>query len=903
MRFLRTTGLGMALALILAGTAAGLRRFLWTAAGKTTKSNSVVSWPKYLFASRTHDIWQSAGAWVRLIISRCFVAGPSAVARLVVSIVVDAVQNIAMWFFPHVREEVLEAVEPPFANRNSSSSIAMVIRSLWIKAALLHVEPCEVFRRLLLSFPGNPRLPKRLTMLYPTIVMSMEKQKRLALNPPTRSMFPLCYSSFPSTAAMTKTSLYVHALTVSCALFICLAFCPSAYPQGTQFSNDVLRNTAIIAGASVRVCVKTATGTPCTPLATIYSDEAMTSVDADSIVTADSAGRFTFYAPAGCYKLQISAAGFSTSTITECKVGGSKFANTTAGIIAAIADLPSTGGTVDARSIEGPITISSDIFSGVTKPGVLLLGNATFTFTVAQNIPENWTIRGNGPRNTILKAGANIWVLQSLHDAPGIQQLMVSNLTIDGNKANFAASGGIYLKRVFQLSLLENLFIQDFGSLGGIKWENYDVNGGMMSNIELLGDISGTIGGAGAGDCLTLDATNNMLLNSITCEYVPNGIVVKAQSVPSLVSVFLNKYHSEGVSGSSIDLQANVALFHAKGVFMIGGGGSNIGVKIASSATYYDFENIEFAGNWGNNIQIAGNNFNPTEKFAYRFNSTTLAQGQGTLTWLGSTTPSDPGAAIEVRSNATNLLRLASDANVEALKTTATTTTLSRTSGGGVFELKNLDVAGSTYAFQVDVNNTLILGESGVANRIWLAKTTGYVGIGAQGGVPLDVVGKVRTTTQFESTQATGTAPLVVASTTQVANLNASLLGGKTFADPGAIGTTPSTVGATTLTAAKYATATNCASAAGTCGSAAAGAVTIAAAASTVTVSTTAVNAASRIFIFENSTLGTELSVTCNTTIARTYAVTTVTPATSFIITASAVPITNPACLTYVIVN
>lgn len=156
----------------------------------------------------------------------------------------------------------------------------------------------------------------------------------------------------------------------------------------------------------------------------------------------------------------------------------------------------------------------------------------------------------------------------------------------------------------------------------------------------------------------------------------------------------------------------------------------------------------------------------------------------------------------------------------------------------------------------------------------------------------------------FKSRVATGTAPLVVASTTNVANLNASSLGGATMAAPGAIGgTTPAAITGTTMTGTKYATATNCASSGGTCGSAAAGAVTIAAAATTVTVSTTAVNAASRIFIFENSTLGTELSVTCNTTIARSYAVTTVTAATSFVITASASPVTNPACLTYVIVN
>jgi hypothetical protein len=54
--------------------------------------------------------------------------------------------------------------------------------------------------------------------------------------------------------------------------------------------------------------------------------------------------------------------------------------------------------------------------------------------------------------------------------------------------------------------------------------------------------------------------------------------------------------------------------------------------------------------------------------------------------------------------------------------------------------------------------------------------------IGAATGTSLSVSG------QLTSTVATGTAPLAVTSTTQVANLNAATLGGATFAAPGAIG-------------------------------------------------------------------------------------------------------------------
>jgi hypothetical protein len=98
-------------------------------------------------------------------------------------------------------------------------------------------------------------------------------------------------------------------------------------------------------------------------------------------------------------------------------------------------------------------------------------------------------------------------------------------------------------------------------------------------------------------------------------------------------------------------------------------------------------------------------------------------------------------------------------------------------------------------------------------------------------------------------------------------------------------------------------TNSDCVSAGGTCGGATTGKVSIAAAATTVTVSTTAVTANSEIFIQEDSTWGTALSVTCNTTIARTYAVTTRTAATSFVISSSVAPIANPACLSFRIIN
>ena len=77
----------------------------------------------------------------------------------------------------------------------------------------------------------------------------------------------------------------------------------------------------------------------------------------------------------------------------------------------------------------------------------------------------------------------------------------------------------------------------------------------------------------------------------------------------------------------------------------------------------------------------------------------------------------------------------------------------------------------------------------------------------------------------------------------------------------------------------------------------------IAPGATTLTVNTTAVTDKSQIFLQEDTTRGTALAVTCNTTRGRTYTVTARNLGTSFTITASAAPMIDPACLSYHIVN
>ena len=105
-----------------------------------------------------------------------------------------------------------------------------------------------------------------------------------------------------------------------------------------------------------------------------------------------------------------------------------------------------------------------------------------------------------------------------------------------------------------------------------------------------------------------------------------------------------------------------------------------------------------------------------------------------------------------------------------------------------------------------------------------------------------------------------------------------------------------------------YGTFTNCASSASpaVCSAAPAGAAVIAAAATSVVVNTTAVTANSQILVVQDQSLGTRLSVTCNTQsdlVVGTPEVSARSAGTSFTVIVPVAPTTDPLCFNYLIVN
>lgn len=102
---------------------------------------------------------------------------------------------------------------------------------------------------------------------------------------------------------------------------------------------------------------------------------------------------------------------------------------------------------------------------------------------------------------------------------------------------------------------------------------------------------------------------------------------------------------------------------------------------------------------------------------------------------------------------------------------------------------------------------TFYIKESGAGNTGWVPFSTSAVAWGAPGAIGATTPNTgaftaLSVTGQFTSTVSTGTAPLVVASTTKVTNLNVDLLDGGDWSAPGAIGsTTPAAITGTTVQA------------------------------------------------------------------------------------------------------
>ena len=230
------------------------------------------------------------------------------------------------------------------------------------------------------------------------------------------------------------------------ALALALHLWPGAvvpvHGQGTRKDDIVFNARGVpLAGASVRICAMPATGQPCTPLALIYSDAALTQAMANPTTT-DGMGNYFFYAAPGKYEVEVSGPGITNKQLPNVLLPSDPSSLTFTGGISAFSLTLSGNLTVN-----GNTTVLGSLASGTlnltnqtTPPGAASAGtvnlysktadkklyykddtgaesgpistggsgaqtNITNTFTASQNFDADLHYKGPNPYYDLVRFG------------------------------------------------------------------------------------------------------------------------------------------------------------------------------------------------------------------------------------------------------------------------------------------------------------------------------------------------------------------------------------------------------------------------------------------------------------------------------------------------------------------
>lgn len=232
-----------------------------------------------------------------------------------------------------------------------------------------------------------------------------------------------------------------------------------AYDAAAQCRSDVLMTVnpngdgdlAPAIGASVRVCLPGATGYPCTPLATLYTDQTLGTVQPLNPISTDSFGNYTFCSSTptvylestykGTIKVQptyVIAPGAGTGGGGIQTINGNNNpAQTVVGLGAA--QVTSTGGQTTVYVPTG--TTSGPVLSSITLNPASVQGGGTSTGTVALSglAPTGGALTTLSSSNTAAaQVPANVTV-------PANSATVTFNITTSPVAANTAVTiSGVY---------------------------------------------------------------------------------------------------------------------------------------------------------------------------------------------------------------------------------------------------------------------------------------------------------------------------------------------------------------------------------------------------------------------------------------------------------------------------
>jgi hypothetical protein len=357
-----------------------------------------------------------------------------------------------------------------------------------------------------------------------------------------------------------------NAAIVAAALF-CAAgpWAANTRAQGSR-KDDVVFNARgqPLSGATVRVCAATATTvSPCTPLALIYSDVALTQALANP-TTSDGMGNYNFYAAPGRYVIEISGPSITTRQVRDVILPND----------------PSQ------PTMFSSITTSGNI-SGFT---LSLAGNLTVAGSAA--VTGTLTIGGAPVPST---GQANTWSLSQTFKGPSPwRDVMAFGAKCDGTTDDTAA---------FQAAF--DAAIADPGGTVYIPWNPPSTNGcivknginipthGFWLNVLQVGNITIPVGGSTLVDSGT-SFTNDLYWLGVAGQGAGIPQSFGEPSAPT-INVFANvpafRLHSDQVRLENLDIRCNTSTANCLDFFAQASAGfaditlANVNAGMGSSST------------------------------------------------------------------------------------------------------------------------------------------------------------------------------------------------------------------------------------------------------------------------------------------------------------------------------